>query len=199
MTTDLVDFVRGELPAPPARVLEVGCGSGGLARALDAAGYGVLAIDPVAPEGPIFKRTTLEELEEPGTFDAVVASRSLHHVADLDAALQRIAELAPLLVLDEFAWDRLDEPTARWYEEQRLLRGADVPPVSVWNERHSHLYGYDGLTEALRRRFVERFFAETPYLYRYMHRPELERVERAAIETGAIQALGFRYVGVPRD
>lgn len=198
MTTDLLAFVRAELPPPPARVLEVGCGDGELALALAEAGHDVLAIDPIAPEGAIFRRTTLEELGDSGAFDAVLAVRSLHHVHDIDAALGRIASLAPLLVLDEFTWDRLDEPTARWYEEQRLRHDADVPPVAAWNERHSDLHGYEALTGALSRRFVERFFARTPYLYRYMHRPELEPVERAQIESGAIQVLGFRFVGEPR-
>src|SRR5438445_12713907 len=52
-TVDLVSFVLAALPPPRARVLEVGCGAGALARAVDNAGYRVLAIDPEAPEGPI--------------------------------------------------------------------------------------------------------------------------------------------------
>ena len=53
-------FVLTQLPPPPARVLEVGCGDeGGVAYALDAAGYDVLGIDPHAPDGPLFRRTTI--------------------------------------------------------------------------------------------------------------------------------------------
>ena len=48
-------------------------------------------------------------------FDAVVASRSLHHVPDLALAVDKIAQLAPLLIVEEFAWDQLDERTAAWY------------------------------------------------------------------------------------
>src|SRR2546428_8393562 len=102
----LNEWVLAELPPPPARVLEVGCGSGALARALSAAGYDVLAIDPVAPEGPIFRQIRLEQPED-GEFDAVVSSRPLHHVDDLRAAPDRSGELAPVLVLDEFGWDPL--------------------------------------------------------------------------------------------
>ena len=54
----------------------MGCGSGELALALDVAGYDMVAVDPKAPDGPIFRRTTIEELDEPGPFDAVVASFS---------------------------------------------------------------------------------------------------------------------------
>jgi 2-polyprenyl-3-methyl-5-hydroxy-6-metoxy-1,4-benzoquinol methylase len=42
-------FVLDHLPAPPSRVLEVGCGSGELALHLAAADYEVVAIDPEAP------------------------------------------------------------------------------------------------------------------------------------------------------
>jgi GNAT superfamily N-acetyltransferase len=198
-TPELVDFVRAELPAPPTRVLEVGCGEGELALALDAAGYSVLAIDPVAPEGPIFRRCTIEELDEPDPFDAVVSSRAIHHVDDLDLVLARIGELAPLLVLDEFAWDRFDEATARWYDEQRSRSEDPPPPAAEWRARHEHLHGFDVLRGALARHFRERRFALVPYLHRYLHLPELEAEEAASIERGEIQALGFRFVGSPRD
>ena len=74
---DLVAFVRTALPPPPSSVLEVGCGAGQVARSLDAVGYRVVAIDPEAPEGEIFRRTTLENLRHTGPFDAAVASYAL--------------------------------------------------------------------------------------------------------------------------
>src|SRR5207244_1306705 len=115
---ELADFVLSQLP-PAVRVLEVGCGrEGGVAPALAAAGHDVLAIDPEAPEGHLYRRVTLEELDDPGPFDAVVAGRVLHHVHPLGPALEKLAALAPLLVLDEFAWNHLDEPTTAWYERE---------------------------------------------------------------------------------
>jgi SAM-dependent methyltransferase len=196
---ELTDWVRSQLPPAPARVLEVGCGSGELARALAAAGHDVLAIDPVAPDGPILRRTTIEELDEPGPFDAVVASRSLHHVHDLDAVLAKLARLAPLLVLNEFAWDRLDAPTARWYDEHRARSANPPPPAAEWRRRHGELHGFETLRGGLAKRFAEREFAFVPYLSRYLHLPELEAHETELIAAGTINALGFRYVGVARD
>jgi SAM-dependent methyltransferase len=196
---DATAWVRSQLPPPRARVLEVGCGDGELARALDAAGYEVLAIDPAAPAGKIFERTTIEELADRGRFDAVVASRSLHHVDDLDVALARIARIAPRFVLDEFAWDRLDEATARWYDAQRARSDDPPPPSSEWRARHEGLWGFEALRAALARHFVERTFSLVPYLHRYLHLPELEAREAELIAAGEIQALAFRYVGEPRD
>ena len=93
-----------QLPPSPARVLEVGCGAGDLARALSAEGYSVLAIDPDAPEEPIFRRTTIEALDDPGPFDAVVASLSLHHVEDLGGVLDKLLRLLEgPLILNEHA------------------------------------------------------------------------------------------------
>jgi 2-polyprenyl-3-methyl-5-hydroxy-6-metoxy-1,4-benzoquinol methylase len=103
------EFVLEQIGAPPARVLEVGCGEGELARALARAGHLVIAVDPRAPEGPIFRRVRLEELSDPGPFDYVVASLSLHHIEDLGKALDKVAYLlraGGALVVVEFAWDQ---------------------------------------------------------------------------------------------
>jgi SAM-dependent methyltransferase len=202
-------FVLDSLPGS-SRVLEVGCGDGSLARELSAAGHDVLAIDPVAPEGAIFQRVTLEELDDPGPFDAVVASRSLHHVHDLDAALGRIAALLPaggLLLVDEFAHDRLDEPTADWYYGQLRALGAargDAVPRSLealreeWAAEHEGLHGSDVVLRALAARFEERSLDWEPYLWHYVDGVSTRDLERTLVDLGAIQALGYRYAGVAR-
>jgi SAM-dependent methyltransferase len=183
-----------ELPPPPARVLEVGCGAGELALALAADGYDVVAVDPKAPVGPIFRQGTLEELGDEGPFDAAVASLSLHHVDDLDVALDKLRSLmAPgaLLLVREFGWDLVDEPTARW-DYRRLGREGGL---AEWRAEHRHLHGFDAMRSALDARFRERSFAWTPYLYAYRTGEGHEEEERRLIEAGRIRTVGFVYVG----
>jgi 2-polyprenyl-3-methyl-5-hydroxy-6-metoxy-1,4-benzoquinol methylase len=190
-------FVIGQLPPRPVRVLEVGCGQGELAQGLDAAGYDVLAIDPVAPEGPIFRRVTLEELDDAEPFAAVVACRSLHHVDDLSAAIGRIATLLEprgLLILDEFGWDLLDRRTAEWYGHGKPVEEV----LARWDGEHDGLHGYGQMRRELDRRFEERFLSWEPYLYRLLAEPAAEAEERELIERGGIRAIGFRYMGTRR-
>jgi SAM-dependent methyltransferase len=144
----LIEFVLSQLPRPPRRVLEVGCGAGDLATGLDVAGYDVVAVDPEAPDGPIFLRTTIEAYDDPGPFDAVVASLSLHHVHDLGGVLDKLVRLlagAGPVILNEFAWDRREPITREWEEE------------------HAGLHGYATMRAELDARFEERFFEWRPY------------------------------------
>ncbi len=127
-------------------MLEVGCGEGELAWALDAAGYDVVAVDPEAPGGRIFRRRTIEDFDDPRPFDAVVASRSLHHVEDLGSVLDKLVRLTGgPLILNEFAWDRREPMTPEWEEE------------------HAGLHGYAAMRAELDTRFDERHFEWRPY------------------------------------
>ena len=205
-----LEFVREHVPAPPARVLDVGCGQGELTTSLAIAGYDVLGIDPLAPPGDYFRRLKLEDVEETERFDAVVAGFSLHHVSDLETGLDKIARLLEpggVLVVDEFGWDRLDETTLDWlYGQQRALAAAGhgEPPASQeelrreWDAEHLGLHGFAALRAGLDARFDEREFEWAPHLYRKLAGVATEVLEQALIDAGAIQALGFRYAGVVR-
>jgi len=118
----VLHFVRESLPAAPARVLEIGAGDGGLAQALAADGYDVLAIDPASISNGV-RPVALHELDEtPGSFDAAVAVVALHHVEPLRRSCRRLAELVRpggTLVLDEIDVERFDERAARWWLEHR--------------------------------------------------------------------------------
>jgi SAM-dependent methyltransferase len=222
------EFVLGQIGDSPTRVLEVGCGEGELARTLARVGHSVTAIDPRAPEGPIFRRTRIEEFTDPAQFDHVVAILSLHHVEDLGMAVSNMADLlraGGTLVVVEFAWDRIDKATAEWALER--LPAASPPERPSWLERccrrwarrgeeqsHDHgdhaeahfaesadeesLHDSGQVLAELERRFVKRLFDWVPYLYPDMGEGVSEADESAAIDVGTINATGFRYVGVRR-
>jgi SAM-dependent methyltransferase len=183
--------------------LEVGCGNGELALSVAAAGYSVVAIDPRAPSGEIFRRVKLEEFSARDTFDAVIASRSLHHVVDLHDGVERIAALLRprgLLIVDEHAWDRLDHRTVQWYLRQVAADHRHVHDsldgwLADWQREHAGLHGYVAMRREVDQRFAERFFAWQPYLYRELGGPSLETEERRLIDSGEIRATGFQYVG----
>ncbi len=200
------EFVLSQLPPPPGRVLELGCGDrGGVVAELEAAGYDPLGIDPHAPEGPRFRQIELDELDDGGPFVAVLASRVLHHVEPLAPALAKLAALAPLIVVDDFGRERVDEAAQEWYEGQhRALRIAGQEPtgpasLDEWRTRHPDLHPAYVVVDALRERYDETFFEWRPYLYRWLGGVATERLEETLVSTGAIPAIGFRFVGRRRD
>ena len=161
----------------------------------------MLAIDPVAPEGPLYRRVTLDGLDDPGPFDAVVAGRVLHHIAPLGPALDKLIGLAPLLIVDDFARERIDDAAADWYRRQRRsLDAAETAPAApddlgAWRVAHAGLHSYDVMRAELDARYETRDFEWRPYLYRWLGGPATEALEEALIESGALRPIGFRYTG----
>jgi SAM-dependent methyltransferase len=204
------EFAREHLPAPPARLLEIGCGQGVLTTALAIGGHDVLGIDPAAPYGERFRRLTLEDLEEEGPYDGVLAANSLHHIRDLDAALDKIVALLAadgVLVIEELAWNRLDEPTLDWLHGQRgALAAAGRGPEpgtrdelrAEWEAEHLGLHGDEAILSGLAARFDELAFVRRPFLHRLLGGVATEVLEQALIDGGAIEALAFRWAGRPR-
>jgi SAM-dependent methyltransferase len=202
---DVLQFVTAHLPSAASRVLEVGCGDGRLARALDELGNRVVAIDPAAPEGAIFQAVSLEEFAAAARFDAIVASRALHHIHDLAGALSKMQRLlvpGGRLVVIEHAFDRLDERTAGWYLEKRKAKDPHAPYSlgacrAEWEADHAGLHRYPAMRRELDLHFTERWFAWTPTLYLELGEA-VEGEELSLIEAGSIQATGFQYVGERR-
>jgi hypothetical protein len=199
LTVVFVTFVFDHLPPPPRRVLEIGCGrAGGLVLELADAGYEVLGVDPDAPEGEWFLRSTFQEARDAlagSEWDAVVAGRVLHHVQPLDEGVDILASLAPLLVVDEFAWDRIDAAAQAWYEVQHRHAPDPYGPADLeqWRRRHPGLHPHAVLLDALRARYDEIALEWVPYFHRWLGTEPAE--ERRLIDAGELPAIGYRWAG----
>ena len=128
------------LTAGKKRILDAGCGEGALARFLAEPGREITGVDPDegcirrasarAAGGTEFRCCTLEDLSDPGPFDAVVLSASLHHM-DGDRALEkakRLLEKGGLLLIVGLA--RPSSPG------DRLLEILRVVPCAVLSRLH---------------------------------------------------------------
>jgi hypothetical protein len=129
--SDVLTFVRANLPPPPCRVLEVGAGEE-LATALAPAGYVVTAIDPESRSEHIHS-VALADLEaEPGTFEqrwrsvrCTTCTRSPSRWSGSPTCSSR----APL-VIDEMGVVAFDRRAAHWWLRRQTVRGQaqDVGP-----------------------------------------------------------------------
>ncbi len=201
---DFTEFVLSHLPPAPARVLDVGCGDiGGVVPALADAGYDAFGVDPRAPAGPRYSHGDFRDVTE--TYDAVVAGRILHHVHPLGDGLDKLAALAPLLIVDEFAGDLIDDAGQDWYENQyRMLAAAGSPPkapasIDEWRAKHPDLHPHGVVLDGLRERYDERAIEWVPYFHRWLRGPSSEALETSLIAAGAFPAIGWRWVGVRKS
>lgn len=210
-------IVRSRLPPPPATVIDLGCGpAGGYVPQLLASGYDATGIDPNAPDGSTYLRVEFERADLPDRVDAIVASTSLHHVADPGQVVDRIAgALRPpgTLVVIEWDWRRFDLATATWCF-QRLTRDGNETFLSRHRDGwlasgvawEAYLHGWaaghglhppDLLLPALDRRFQRLYLGDGPYVFPYL--PGVgEGDELAAIRAGEVAAMRVDYAGTLR-
>jgi len=192
-------FVRANLPAPPARLLEVGAGHGELARTFREFGYDVLAIDP-DPRGSDVSAVALHELDEPSeSFHAAFAILSLHHVEPLRPSVRRLAEVlkpgAPLVV-DEFDVAAFDRAAAEWWLARRRELGGleEATAEQVVDEHRAHLHPLDLIRDELEAHFTPSTPVRGPYLYRWDLGDRFRTAEEELIARGHLAPVGARFV-----
>lgn len=229
-TRDTLQFVTPWLKKR-ARVLEVGCGSGALASAMAGRGCRVVAIDASAEAVAAARRRGVPAIEadvcafDDAPFDAVLFTRSLHHIHPLGVALDRAqALLKPggVIVLEEFAYKRMDARTACWFQDAlglakaagrlqlphrwRVGHGDELERWMKWHAHDHELHTETAMRAAVRRRFAVASEWRGAYLWRYaveMVEPSsagaavvswMKETETARVLRRELRPIGWRLV-----
>jgi SAM-dependent methyltransferase len=134
------DFIKQFLSSECRRILEVGCGTGELAARFLKDGYAVVAIDCDGESVAAARRlgadarvATWPDFNE-GHFDAVLFTRSLHHIHPLDESVRHAAASlveGGLIIVEDFAYESTDEKTLHWFSSAiRLIEATGSLVVS---------------------------------------------------------------------
>jgi SAM-dependent methyltransferase len=134
------DFVKRFLPSTCRRILEVGCGTGDLAAHLLRDGYAVTAIDSdpecvaAARQRGVNAQIATWPGFDDGYFDAILFTRSLHHIHPLDYSVRHAADRlrdGGRIIVEDFAYESADEKTLRWFASAiRLFENSGSLTVS---------------------------------------------------------------------
>jgi SAM-dependent methyltransferase len=194
-TSETLGFVRGHLGAGRARILEVGCGDGALAARLQELGHEVVGIDSALEvvtrareRGVDARAATWPDFDE-APFDAILFTRSLHHIRPLPRAVARAKELLKprgKVLVEDFAFSEIEPLAVEWL--YGLLKLLDAGSLLVWEHDSfgDHLFRAEDKFEAwkaghdhdihsaaameanLRAHFGGVETLTAPYLYRYV-------------------------------
>lgn len=190
------DFICRFLPRSDGRILEIGCGEGELAAHLSQLGFRVTAIDSdeesIAAARLLGVDARIAEWPEfsDGRFDAVLFTRSLHHIHPLQGAVELAAEcLSPggCIIVEDFAYESADERTLRWFASaSRIVAAAGLlvgqnefidellstdGSLAAWSKHHDHdLSSAAQIAEALETVCGKVIAENAPYFFRYLAR-----------------------------
>ena len=199
MATDLwwrgFDALLLDALPPHSRVLDVGCGDGGLVDRLAAHGLDAVGVDPNAPARPRLIRERVEDASSIGRFDAACSVMALHH-SDLERVVATIVQLlrpGGRLFVSEFSWEDYDERAAAW-----VAAHGGSTTVEDWRAEHSDLHRGAVVQAALAEGFDTLSLTERPYLARMVGQPMLEREEQRLMEEGALPGFAWWYCGVAK-
>jgi SAM-dependent methyltransferase len=187
------DFVKRFLSGGRRRILEVGCGTGELAARLSRDGHVVLAIDSDPESVAAARRLGLDArvakwpVLEDGYFDAVLFTRSLHHIHPLDQSIRHAADTlreGGHIIVEDFAYESADEKTLRWFasavrllEATQSLAASDeflrtvlskIETVKAWQQNHENeLHTAVEINAQLEKTFGRVIREDAAYYFRY--------------------------------
>lgn len=188
------DFIRRFLPRGCRRILEVGCGTGELAARLSQDGCAVIAIDSDRHSVAVARRLGVDAHVaswpgfDDGHFDAVVFTRSLHHIHPLDESIGHAADSLTdkgRIIVEDFAYESADKKTLRWFasairflsSEGLLVRDDEflnkilskTETLDAWRQDHEReLHTGAEIGAQLEKRLGDVVKEEAPYYFRYL-------------------------------
>jgi 2-polyprenyl-3-methyl-5-hydroxy-6-metoxy-1,4-benzoquinol methylase len=151
------DFVRRFLSSEGGRILEIGCGAGELAACLLKDGYEMVAIDSdcdsiaAAQSRGVDARIATWPDFNGGQFDAVLFTRSLHHIHPLDESVARAATSLTKggrVIVEDFEYDSVAEKTLRWF--RTAIRSLEATGQLIPQARDEFLEKILAKTETLK-------------------------------------------------
>jgi SAM-dependent methyltransferase len=184
---------------PGSRILDVGCGDGGLVDLLTGLGFDAVGVDPSAGADRRLIPERVEDAAGLGEFDAVTAVMALHH-ANLKVvmpSIERLLRPAGQFFVYELAWDAYDERAAEWlasHDSSNLDNS-----VEGWRHEHRELHTGATIQAAVSASFEPALVVRRPYLARMLARRDLEAVEQSLLDAQLLPALGFWMTGERTD
>jgi SAM-dependent methyltransferase len=217
------EFILSALPADATKVLEIGCGRGEVACLLRQAGLDVVAIDvdeaaiAAARSLGVEARLALWPDVEAATVDAIIFTRSLHHMQRLDESLAAaFATVGPggRVIVEDFDFLATTKASETWVTAMgNILESA--APATIGNQRpaprqvpegeHPNIHSAAALELALASAASILRKMPSAYLFRYLepvtgrNSPLLALAlqhELELIRHDVLPALGRRYVAI---
>lgn len=175
-------------------MLEVGCGSGELAKRLQDIGHQIIAIDSSADtieqarQFDIDARVASWPVFKEAPFDVILFTRSLHHIRPLQSALERAQQLLKSegrLIVEDFAFSNVHRSVAEWFYlvlrvldscgalldakesfGRKILSGNGA--FELWQDHTHEINSASEVFETTNDNFEVLKVRWVPYLYRYV-------------------------------
>ena len=195
-TIETLAFVRRWFPNA-SKLLEVGSGEGELALALQDRGYEVVALEPDGNSASAASAAGVRnvigaswpEFDGAG-FDAIIFSRSLHHIEPLEEAVRAARHaLVPRggIIIEDFAVSEMSPQKVAWLREQ-------LAPFAIEWEAHADIHPFTSIRTAVARYFEIVNEEDAAYCYRYVPEEHASRLFNEEAGLGE-RLLGRRLVG----